>query len=91
MLGTGNPARLAPYKEVADLWTNTFFDGPLSEEEYLAAARTILAAAQAGADSLREAAARYHITELDNPYFHWELEFPEAFSTKTAHAEKTRL
>ena len=71
--------RLAPYKEVADLWTNTFFDGPLSEEEYLAAARTILAAAQAGADSLQEAAARYRITELDNPYFHWELEFPEAF------------
>jgi len=71
--------RLAPYKEVADLWTNAFFDGPRSEEEYLAAARTILAAAQAGADNLREAAARYHIKELDKPYFHWELEFPEVF------------
>jgi len=71
--------RLAPYKEVADLWTNAFFDGPLSEEEYLAAARKILVAAQAGVDHLREAAARYHIKELDKPYFHWELEFPEVF------------
>ena len=31
--------RLAPYKEIADLWINAFFDGPLVEEEYLAAAR----------------------------------------------------
>jgi hypothetical protein len=71
--------RLAPYKEVADLWTNAFFDGPLSEEEYLAAARKILASAQAGADHLQEAAPRYHIKEFDKPYFHWELEFPEVF------------
>jgi hypothetical protein len=80
--------RLAPYKKVADLWTNAFFDGPLSEEEYLAAAKTILVAAQASADSLQEAAARYHIKELDKPYFHWELEFPEVFFNEDgAHRE----
>ncbi len=71
--------RLAPYKKVADLWTNAFFDGSLSEEEYLAAAREILVAAEGGADRLHEAAARYHIKELDKPYFHWELEFPDVF------------
>jgi len=71
--------RLAPYKKVADLWTNIFFDGPLSEEEYLAAAKEILIVAQEGADRLQEAAARYRIKELDRPYFHWELEFPEVF------------
>ncbi len=70
---------LAPYKKVADLWTDAFFDGPLSEEEYLAAAKTILVAAQAGGDKLHETAARYRIKELDKPYFHWELEFPEVF------------
>ncbi|MBI4023696.1 MAG: Eco57I restriction-modification methylase domain-containing protein [Verrucomicrobia bacterium] len=74
--------RLAPYKKVADLWINAFFDGPLSEEEYLAAAKTVLAAAQAGANRLQEAAERYHIKELDKPYFHWELEFPEVFFTE---------
>jgi hypothetical protein len=71
--------RLAPYKKVADLWTNAFFDGSLSEEEYLAAAREILVAAEGDADGLHEAAARYHIKELDGPYFHWELEFPDVF------------
>ena len=71
--------RLAPYKKVADLWTNTFFDGPLSEEEYLAAAKEILVVAQEGADRLQETAAHYHIKELQKPYFHWELEFPEVF------------
>ena len=71
--------RLAPYKRVADLWTNIFFDGPLSEEEYLTAAKQILVAAEAGADRLREAAARYGVKELDKPYFHWELEFPDVF------------
>jgi type I restriction-modification system DNA methylase subunit len=81
--------RLAPYKQVADLWTNAFFDGPSSEEEYLAAARTILAAAQAGADNLREAAAHYHIKELERPYFHWELEFPEVFFNEDGTAKTT--
>jgi len=71
--------RLAPYKKVADLWTNTFFDGPLSEEEYLAAARQILVAAGGSADRLQETADRYHIKELERPYFHWELEFSEVF------------
>ncbi|MBI3852404.1 MAG: N-6 DNA methylase [Verrucomicrobia bacterium] len=71
--------RLAPYKRVADLWTNIFFDGPLSEEEYLAAAKEILVVAQESAARLQEAAARYGIKELDKPYFHWELEFPEVF------------
>jgi type I restriction-modification system DNA methylase subunit len=71
--------RLAPYKKVADLWTNTLFDGPLSEEEYLAAAQEILVAGQANANSLQEASAPYHIKELDKPYFHWELEFPDVF------------
>jgi len=71
--------RLAPYKKVADLWTNVFFDGPLSEEEYLAAAKQILVVAQEGADRLEQAAARYRIKELGRPYFHWELEFPEVF------------
>ncbi|MBI4025815.1 MAG: N-6 DNA methylase [Verrucomicrobia bacterium] len=81
--------RLAPYKKVADLWTNTFFDGPLSEEEYLAAAGEILVAAQTSADRLQEAAARYHIKELSKPYFHWELEFPEVFFNEDgSHKEK---
>ena len=71
--------RLAPYKKVADLWTNAFFDGPLSEEEYLAAAKEILVVAKEGADRLQETAVHYHIKELDKPYFHWELEFPEVF------------
>src|SRR5437667_4568322 len=71
--------RLASYKKVADLWTNVFFDGPLSEEEYLAAAKEILIEAQEGADRLEDAAARYRIKELGKPYFHWELEFPEVF------------
>jgi Cu/Ag efflux protein CusF len=71
--------RLAPYKKVADLWMNAFFDGPLSEEEYMAAAKTILVEAQASVDQLQEPAARYRIKALDEPYFHWELEFPEVF------------
>jgi Alw26I/Eco31I/Esp3I family type II restriction m6 adenine DNA methyltransferase len=71
--------RLASYKKVADLWTNIFFDGPLSEEEYLAAAKEILVEAQEGAGRLQEAATRYGIKELNKPYFHWELEFPEVF------------
>lgn len=68
--------RLASYKKVADLWVNAFFDGPLSEEEYLAAAKEILVVAKEGADRLQEAAARY---QPEKPYFHWELEFPEVF------------
>ena len=36
-------------------------------------------AAHSGANILQEAAARYHIKELDRPCFHWELEFPEVF------------
>ncbi|MBI4324462.1 MAG: N-6 DNA methylase [Chloroflexi bacterium] len=71
--------RLAPYKQVADLWTDAFFDGPLSEEDYLAAARAILIAAETSTDRLQEAAGRYHIKEMDKPFFHWELEFPEVF------------
>ncbi|MGA2863139.1 MAG: TaqI-like C-terminal specificity domain-containing protein [Verrucomicrobiota bacterium] len=71
--------RLASYKKVANLWTNTFFDGPLSEEEYLAAARAILVAAEAAADSLRETSEHRYLRELDKPYFHWELEFPDVF------------
>jgi hypothetical protein len=71
--------RLAPYKRIADLWTNAFLDGSLSEEEYLAAAREILVAAEGNASPLREAVARYHIKELNKPYFHWELEFPDVF------------
>jgi hypothetical protein len=71
--------RLAPYKKVADLWTNAFFDGSLSEEEYLAAAREILVAAKGSAEPLHEVAAPCNIKELDRPYFHWELEFPNVF------------
>ena len=71
--------RLAPYKKVADLWTNTFFDGPMSEEEYLAAAREILVEAERSANLLREDDAPCHIKEFDKPYFHWELQFPEVF------------
>ena len=71
--------RLAPYKKVADLWTNTFFDGPMSEEEYVAAATEILADAERRANLLREEPAHYHIKEFDKPYFHWELQFPEVF------------
>ena len=73
--------RLAPYKKVADLWTNTFFDGPMSEEEYLAAAREILVEAERSANLLREDDAPCHIKEFDKPYFHWELQFPEVFFT----------
>jgi hypothetical protein len=69
---------LARYKKVANLWTNTFFDGPLSEEEYLAAANEILVVERA-ADSLRETPTRHHVKELGKPYFHWELEFPDVF------------
>jgi len=80
--------RVAPYKKVSDLWTNTFFDGPLSEEEYLAAAKEILVVAQEGPDRLQETVAHYHIKELDKPYFHWELEFPEVFfSEDGSHKE----
>src|SRR6266487_1524168 len=68
--------RLAPYKNVANLWTNTLFDGPLSEEEYLAAARQLLVAVEERASRLQETAAR-HLTS--RPFFHWELEFPEVF------------
>ncbi len=68
--------RLAPYRKVADLWVNAFFDGPLSEEEYLAAAKEILVVAKKSADRLQETAARY---QPEKPYFHWELEFPEVF------------
>jgi len=71
--------RLAPYKRVADLWTNIFFDGPLSEEEYLTAAKDILVAAEAGADNLQDATTHYRSKELGRPYFHWELEFPDVF------------
>jgi len=71
--------RLAPYKQVADLWTDTFFDGPLTEEAYLAAAREILVEAESDADSLHETAARHGVRVLDKPFFHWELEFPEVF------------
>src|SRR5208282_1585819 len=68
--------RLAPYKMVANLWTNTLFDGPLSEEEYLAAARQILVVVEENAGRLEETAACHLISR---PYFHWELEFPEVF------------
>jgi len=71
--------RFAPYKRVADLWTDTFFDGPLTEEAYLAAAREILVEAESNADSLHETAARHGVKELAKPYFHWELEFPDVF------------
>ena len=71
--------RLASYKKVADLWTHTFFDGPLSEEEYLAAARSIMVEAEPPAEGLRENAAHRHLKEFDKPYFHWELEFPDVF------------
>ena len=70
---------LAPYKKVADLWTDTFFDGLLSEEAYLAAAGEILVEAESNAGSLHEPAARYGVKELAKPYFHWELEFPDVF------------
>ena len=71
--------RLAPYKKVADLWTETLFDGPLTEDAYLTAASEILVQAESNADSLHEPAARYGLKELAKLYFHWELEFPEAF------------
>ncbi|MBI4659852.1 MAG: N-6 DNA methylase [Verrucomicrobia bacterium] len=71
--------RLAAYKEVANLWTNTFFDGPLTEAAYLAAARKILLEAQVNAGQLRESGGRYYVKEFDKPYFHWELEFPDVF------------
>ncbi len=71
--------RLAPYKKVADLWTDTFFDGPLSEEAYLAAAREMLVEAEANTSRLHEPGGGYHIKELAKPYFHWELEFPDVF------------
>jgi hypothetical protein len=80
--------RLAPYKEIADLWTNAFFDGPLSEEEYLATARAILIAAHSSASILQEAAARRHLKELDKPFFHWELEFPEVFFNEDGSAQE---
>ena len=80
--------RLAPYKKVADLWTNTFFDGPMNEEEYLAAVNKILAVAQDSADRLQETPVHYHIKELEKPFFHWELEFPEVFfSEDGSHKE----
>jgi hypothetical protein len=71
--------RLAPYKKVADLWTDTFFGQPLSQEDYLARAQAILEAAHRNAGCLQEPAGRYHIKELDKPSFHWELEFPDVF------------
>jgi Alw26I/Eco31I/Esp3I family type II restriction m6 adenine DNA methyltransferase len=80
--------RLAPYKKIADLWTNTFFDKPLSEEEYLASAQEILAAAKVGENQMQESAVLYHIKEMEKPYFHWELEFPEVFfSEDGSHKE----
>jgi len=81
--------RLAPYKKVADLWTNTFFDGPLSEEAYLAAAKEILVEAQANADRLQEPGGGYHVKELDKPYFHWDLEFPDVFFTSDGSPKAT--
>ena len=71
--------RLAPYKKVADLWTDTFFDGPLTEERYLAAAREILVEAEPDADGFRETPPRHGARTLDKPFFHWELEFPDVF------------
>jgi Alw26I/Eco31I/Esp3I family type II restriction m6 adenine DNA methyltransferase len=71
--------RLASYKRVADLWTRTFFDGPLSEEDYLTAAKSILVEAETSGDSLHETAPHRLLKEFDRPYFHWELEFPDVF------------
>jgi Alw26I/Eco31I/Esp3I family type II restriction m6 adenine DNA methyltransferase len=79
--------RLAAYKKVADLWTNTFFDGPLSEEEYLAAAKSILVEAEMSRERLREAASYRHLKEFDKPYFHWELEFPDIFYAEDGAAK----
>ncbi|MEI8079092.1 MAG: Eco57I restriction-modification methylase domain-containing protein, partial [bacterium] len=74
--------RLEPYREVADLWTDTFFGHPLTEDEYLGKVRDILpqVVVQADTDSTErgEAAARYG-KRPRRSYFPWELEFPAVF------------
>jgi hypothetical protein len=73
--------RLEPYREVADLWTDTFFGHPLTEDEYLGKVREILPQvvhADTDGMELGEAAARYGKRPRGS-YFHWELEFPDVF------------
>lgn len=71
--------RLAPYREVADLWVDTFFGQPLTEEEYFAKAREILPTVELAEDTIQEPAARYRSRKPVKTHFHWELEFPEVF------------
>ncbi|MEI7900988.1 MAG: TaqI-like C-terminal specificity domain-containing protein, partial [bacterium] len=70
---------LVPYRAIADLWTRTFFGEPLSEEDYLARAQRILDACRKDPGCVKDGGMRYHIKELEKPFFHWELEFPEVF------------
>ena len=82
--------RLAPYKKVADLWTNAFFDGPLSEEKYwpqprqfwwrLRRARTVYRKRQ------RSTTSRNLINHISTG----NLNSLKCFSTKTVRTEKTQ-
>jgi hypothetical protein len=77
--------RLAPYKQVADLWTNTYFGSGLDEETYISRAREILAPIdvrqkRVGTKRISVPAAPMapyssHVLR----FFHWELEFPDVF------------
>jgi type I restriction-modification system DNA methylase subunit len=51
----------------------------LSEEEYLAAANSILVEAEKSGNRLRKTPVHRNLKEFDRPYFHWELEFPDIF------------
>lgn len=78
--------RLAPYKQVADLWTNTHFEPGLDEDAYLARARELLAPA---AEVRRKRVGTKQVSVPAAPlppyqghprrFFHWELEFPDVF------------
>ena len=78
--------RLSTYKQVADLWTDTFFGNELDEETYVSRTKGILSVAPAGGQlSGGKKGNGGHRPTAKRPslhprrFFHWELEFPDVF------------
>jgi hypothetical protein len=78
---------LAPYKAIADLWTATWFGFALDQETYTASANRILRVGYTDDftrlverdDSPGDKLTEWRDIAASRRFFHWELEFPEAF------------
>ncbi|HYJ79288.1 MAG TPA: TaqI-like C-terminal specificity domain-containing protein [Longimicrobiaceae bacterium] len=75
---------LAPYRRLLDLWLSRVFGNPRAEEAATLHPDEVLAAAR-GAEppfgaALREAVQQAAALAREHGFFHWDLEFPEAFA-----------